>query len=76
MLEFDQKFKDANGATAMLELLAAQPDCVVAINKPGREWVPWGDAELSPSTGPALACVAAYTKNCQVGERSHTSLQH
>ena len=76
MSEFDQKFKDADGATAMLELIAAQPDCVVAINKPGRKWVPWGDAELTASTGPALARVAAFTKNQQVGVGLQTFLQH
>lgn len=70
-LEFDEKFKAADGATAMLELLAAQPNCVAAINKPGHNWVPWGDAELSDSTGPALACVAAFTNNHQVGRRFH-----
>ncbi len=63
----DQKFAEANGATAMLELLAAQPDCVVAINKSERQWVPWGSAELTASTGPALARVAAFTKSHQVG---------
>ncbi len=76
MPEFDRKFKDANGATALLELLAAQPGCVAAINKPGRDWVPWGDAELTDSTGPALARVAAFTKNFQVGETSHRCLHY
>ena len=51
----------------MLTLLSAQPDMVHAINKPGRGWVPWGAAKpLTDVTGPALARVAAFTKNQEV----------
>mmetsp|Transcript_17966 Transcript_17966/g.54084 ORF Transcript_17966/g.54084 Transcript_17966/m.54084 type:complete len:1026 (-) Transcript_17966:920-3997(-) len=62
--DMDQKFDDVDGASAMLTLLSAQPDMVHAINKPGRGWVPWGAAKpLTDVTGPALARVAAFTKN-------------
>lgn len=64
--EIEQKFRSADGATAMLELLAAQPDCVAYINKRGCSWVPWGDAEITSHTGPALARVAAFTNDEQV----------
>lgn len=63
-----EHFQRANGAAAMLTLLAAQPDLVNVINskKPAR--VPWGTAlsQMDETTGCGLCRVATFTKDEEV----------
>ena len=71
---FFKKFEDASGAEALLQMLAAKPRLVEALNHRGRDWVNWESAApYTAETGPAIVLIAARTK-CERASALRTAI--